>query len=161
MKIAELRSGLSDLQRMLENFGAKKPSAEMHSLIEALAEFDEITVPELVRQIKAIHATKAAATKSQEKPKTINEEAVSEALIRLQAASPMAEEFDTVLADVLKDKRLKQSELKELAFRFGGTTPEKLTKAGVSAFLKERRLEIKRQGGLGSTIDRMLGRTGT
>lgn len=155
MKIVELRNGLGDLQRMLDSFGAKKHAAEFQALIDAMAEFDDLTVPELVKRIKAINAPSGKKQAGR-----LDETAVEEGLQKLQDAMHMAETFDTAVDSVLKDKRLKHGELLELARRFGGSTPAKLTKPAVAAFLKERRLEMKRQGGLGATIDRMLGRTG-
>jgi hypothetical protein len=77
----------------------------------------------------------------------------------LQSAAHLTDEFETTVTAVLKDNRLKKIELAELARRFGGTVPEKTTKAAVAEFLRERRLEMKRQGNLGTTtIDRMFGK---
>ncbi len=154
MQIVELRNGLRDLQRMLSSFGITKQATELQALVDALAEFDELTVPELVKRIKA---TNTVAGKKQLKP--IDAVAVEEGLDRLQASMHLAESFDAAVDAVLKDKRLKQRELTELARRFGGSTPAKTTKSAVKTFLKERRIEMKRQDGLGATIDRMLGRT--
>lgn len=156
MKIAELRNGLGDLATMLGNFGASKQATELRALVASLSEFDDLTVPELTKRIQAVAA---AAKKST--PKATDEAAVEHALQELQNSAHLSEAFDGVVDKVLKDKRLGKSELIELARRFGGTEPAKSTKAGVSQYLKERRLEIKRQGGLSATIDRMFGRTGT
>jgi hypothetical protein len=156
MKIAELRNGLGDLQRMLSSFGVGKQAKELESLIVALAEFDDLTVPELVKRIKEISAARKAAT-----PKPLDEEAIESGLEQLNAHSYQADDFEKVVNEVLSDKRLKKGEMVELARRFGGADPTKTTKAGVAAFLKDRRLEMRRQSGLGSTIDRMLGRTGS
>lgn len=154
MKIAELRSGLSDLERMLENFGAKKQAGELKVAVAALAEFDDITLPELVTRIKAINAPQ------KKEPKPLDEQAVQEALVRLDSASHKADDFEKVAKAVVADKRMKARELGELARRFGGAVPEKTTKGEVSKFLIDRRLEMRRSGGVGATIDKMLGRTG-
>lgn len=154
MKIVELRSGLRDLQNMLSSFGASKQAREFEALVDALAEFDELTVPEVVKRVKAINAVAG-----KKPPKPIDAEAVEECLNRLQASMHLSEDFDVTVDAVLKDKRLKAGELTELARRFGGSTPAKTTKPAVRAFLKERRIEMRRQDGLGATIDRMLGRT--
>lgn len=156
MKIAELRNGLSDLQRMLESFGVGKQAKELEALTQSLAEFDELTVPELVKRIKEVSAAAKATT-----PKPLDEVAIEDALALLNSHSYQADDFDKAVDEALSDKRLKKGEMVELARRFGGSTPTKTTKAAVASFLKERRLEMRRQSGLGSTIDRMLGRTGT
>lgn len=155
MKISELRAGLAEIHRVLDSLGAKKQASELISLSDALSEFDELTVPDLVKRIKSVSATAKKKT-----PPVVNEAAVEEALSTLQASHHLTESFDSAVETALKDKRLKQGELLEIARRFGGSEPAKSSKAAVASFLKERRLEMKRQGGLGATIDRMLGRSG-
>lgn len=155
MKISELRAGLADIHRVLDSFGAKKQSSELLTLSDALLEFDDLTVPELVKRIKSVGTTAKRKT-----PAVVNEAAVEEALSTLKSSVDLTESFDSAVETALKDKRLKQGELLEIARRFGGSEPAKSSKAAIASFLKERRLEMKRQGGLGATIDRMLGRSG-
>lgn len=162
MKVSELRAGLADLQRMLEHLGVAKHAAELKSAVEALSELDDLTVPDLVKKVREITGTKAKSTaKSTKVPKPINIAAVEEILTRLRSNSQMAEEFERLLAELKKDKRFGPAELSELSRRFGGSEPDKLSKTAVTEFLRERRLEMKRQGGLGATIDKMLGRPGS
>lgn len=154
MRIAELRAGLTDIQRILVNFGVTKQASEMQALTDALIEFDDMTLPELVRSLKA-----ASAASKKKQPPVLHEVAIADALGKLQASMHMAESFDDAVEFILKDKRLKQSELLEVARKFGGSSPAKATKPAIASFLKERRLEMKRQGGLSATIDKMLGRS--
>jgi soluble cytochrome b562 len=56
MKISDFRSGLGDLQAALRKWGATKQAAEVDSVKAALAEFDDLTLTELARLIKAINA---------------------------------------------------------------------------------------------------------
>lgn len=154
MKISELRNGVSELSRLVRSFGASKQAEELQALADALAELTEMTVPEVTKQIRAI--SNAAIKK---RPKPLDENAVVIALRQLQDASHLAESFDATVTSVLNDKRLGKAEQVELAHRYGGAEPPKATKAAIAKFLKERRLEMRRQGGLGATIDRMLGRT--
>lgn len=154
MKIADFRDGLSNLQRMLDNFGAKKQANELRAVIDALAEFNDLTIVELVKRLKAVNSPSVRRAD----PKAIDNAAVADALGQLNGAVHLSEAFDTTVERVLKDKRLKQGELMELARRFGGSTPAQKSRSAVAAFLKERRLEMRRQDGLGATIDRMFGR---
>ena len=159
MKVSELRAVLADLQRMLEHLGVAKQATELQVAAEALSELDDLTLPELVKRVRETTGSKIVS-KTPKLPKPVNGAAVEEMLTRLQTKSHVSEEFDKILAELKKDKRFGAAELSELSRRFGGSQPDKLTKASVTEFLRERRLEKKRQGGLGSTIDKMLGRKG-
>ena len=153
MKVSELRAGLNDLQRMLHSLGADKQATELKNAIEALAELDDLKVPELTNLFRSANTKKAASA-----PKPTNMVAVDEFLNKLKFEALTAGRFDRIVEDIKADKRLGKAELSELSRRFGGSEPDKLTKPAVIKFLRERRLEMQRQGGLGATIDKMLGR---
>lgn len=155
MKVQEFREGLEDLQKALRRWGAAKPASELEGLSTALAEFDELTIAELAKRVKAINSPpKAAKT-----PKSLDTAAVERYLALLGGAAHSSESFERVVDEVVRDKAaLPSAELKELARRFGGSTPTKSSRSAIAEFLRDRRLEMRRQEGLGATIDRMLGR---
>ena len=155
MKISELRAGLKDLEAALRKWGGAKSAAELETLVEALGQFDDLTLPELAKRVKAINAPAKASAKSKEP----NLAVVGRYLSLLTDAIHSAEAFDQAVATVLADKKqMTQPELLELARQFGGGKPEKTTKPAIAAYLKARRVEMRRGEGLGATIDRMFGR---
>jgi hypothetical protein len=155
MKISDFRAGLADLQAALRKWGATKQAAELDSVAAALAEFDDLTLAELARRIKATGA-KPRPIKA---AKPINVAVIERHLAALKAASHSSEAFDHAVNDVMADKtQLASAELKELARQFGGSVPAKTSRPAIAAFLKARRLEMRRQDGIGATIDRMFGR---
>jgi hypothetical protein len=156
MRIADFRAGLEDLQKALRRWGATKQAGEIESITSALAEFDDLTLAELARRIKAINP------KPQRNPpgKSVDIAAVEQHLSALRMAAHSSEMFDDAVDQVVADKKqLAAAELKELARRFGGSVPAKVTRPAIAAFLRARRLEMRRQEGIGATIERMLGRT--
>jgi hypothetical protein len=85
--------------------------------------------------------------------------AVERYLAALKAAAHSSDAFDSVVDEIVADKKqLASPELKELARLFGGAVPAKTSRAAIANFLRERRLEMRRQDGIGVTIDRMFGR---
>ena len=155
MKISDFRAGLSDLQNALRRWGATKQAGEIDGLSAALAEFDDLTVAELARRIKAFNQ-KPRTTKV---PKPLDFTTVERHLAALNAVAHTSEAFDEAVDRVIADrKHLPQAELKELARRFGGSVPAKTSRPAIGAFLRSRRLDMRRQDGIGATIDRMLGR---
>jgi hypothetical protein len=125
-------------------------------LSTALAEFDELSIAELTKRVKTINAPTRAA----KSPKPLNTEAVERYLALLGGAAHSSESFDRAVEEAIKDKAtLPAAELRELARRFAGSTPAKNSRSAIAEFLRTRRLEMRRQEGLGATIDRMLGRT--
>jgi hypothetical protein len=154
MKIAEFRAGLADLQCALRKWGAAKQAGELESLGSALAEFDELTISQLVKRIKAVNAP----VKASKTPKPLNAAAIERYLSVLKTAAHSSDSFDKAVDQAVADKtELPTAELKELARQFSGSVPEKATRPAIGAFLKARRLETRRQEGLGATIDRMFG----
>lgn len=155
MKISEFRAGLKDVESALRKWGGPKAASELQALVEALEEFDDLSIPELVKRLKAINAPVKTAPKSKE----MNLTAVRQYLALLNDTMHTTEAFDQAVATILADKKqMSQTELLELARQFAGGTPEKNTKPAIGAFLKARRLEMRRGEGLGATIDRMFGR---
>ncbi|MFZ1103661.1 MAG: hypothetical protein WAN86_12605 [Hyphomicrobiaceae bacterium] len=155
MKISDFRAGLSDLQNALRRWGATKQAGEIDGLSVALEEFDDLTVAELARRVKAIN-TKPRTTKV---PKPLDVAAVERHLAALNDAAHTSEAFEAAVDRVVADtKQLPAPELKELARRFGGSVPAKTSRPAIGAFLRSRRLDMRRQDGIGATIDRMLRR---
>ena len=155
MKISEFRAGLKDLEGALRKWGGKKAAGELEALVEALGEFDDLTIPELAKRVKAINAPVRSGAKLKEP----NLAAVSQYLQLLNDAMQSNEGFDQAVKTVIADKKqMAQAELLELARQFGGGKPDKTTKPAIAAYLKARRLEMRRGQGLGATIDRMFGR---
>jgi hypothetical protein len=156
MKILEFREGLTDLQNALRKWGAVKQAGELETLVAALAEFDELTISELSKRVKAINTP----TRAPKAPKQVDTAVVERYLATLKAAAHSSETFERAVEQVVEDKKhLPPAELKELARLFGGSVPSKSSRRAIAEFLKARRLEMRRQEGLGATIDRMLGRT--
>ncbi|PPC79668.1 MAG: hypothetical protein CTY40_10635 [Hyphomicrobium sp.] len=155
MKISEFRAGLKDLEAALRKWGSPKAASELAALVDALGEFDDLTIPELAKRVKAINAPAKSSPKSKEP----NLAAVGQYLALLNESMQSTEAFGQAVATILADKKqMAQAELLELARQFAGGTPEKSTKPAIGAFLKARRLEMRRGEGLGATIDRMFGR---
>lgn len=155
MKISDFRAGLNDLQNALRRWGATKQAGEIDGLSAALAEFDDVTITELARRIKIINQKPRTAKAVKPLDVTI----VERHLAALRAAAHTSETFDEAVDRAIADKKqLPQAELKELARRFGGSVPAKTSRPAIGAFLRSRRLEMRRQDGIGATIDRMLGR---
>lgn len=155
MKISEFRAGLKDLEAGLRKWGGTKASSELEALVEALAEFDELTIPELAKRVKAINAPARTGGRSKEP----NLAVVGQYLAQLKEAMHSAEAFDMAVDTVMADKKqMSQPELIELARQFGGGKPDKTTKPAIAAYLKARRVEMRRGEGMGATIDRMFGR---
>jgi hypothetical protein len=155
MKVSDFRAGLSDLQAALRRWGAAKQADELDGVSAALAEFDDLTLAELTRRIKAVNA-KPRQSKSE---KMLNAPAIERHLAALKAAAHSSETFDRVVDEIVADKKeLRSAELKELARRFGGSVPAKTSPQAIADYLRTRRLEMRRQEGIGATIDRMLGR---
>jgi hypothetical protein len=154
MKISDFRSGLGDLQTALRKWGATKQAAELDSLVAALEEFDDLTLAELTRRIKAVNV-KPRPTKA---GKSLDTVAIERHLAALKGAAHASEAFDRVVDEIVSSKSLKAAELKELARQFGGSTPAKTSGPAIAAYLRARRLEMRRQDGIGATIDRMFGR---
>jgi hypothetical protein len=156
MKISEFRSGLEDLRNALRRWGATTQARELDGLAVALGEFDDLTLAELTRRIKAVNAPPKASKAA----KPLDTAAVEHYFAILKAAAHSAEAFDDAVDQVVADrKRLPTAELKELARAFGGSAPDKTSRPAIAAFLRARRLEMRRQDGIGATIDRMLGRS--
>lgn len=142
MKVSDFRAGLGDLQTALRRWGATKQAAEVDSLTEALAEFDDLTVAELVRRIKAINA-KPRPSKA---ARPLDVAAIERHLAALKAAAHSSDAFDDAVDQVVADKKqLPPAELKELARQFGGSVPAKTSRPAIAAFLRARRLEMRRQ----------------
>lgn len=155
MKISEFRAGLKDLAAASRKWGGGKAASELEALVEALGDFDDLTIPELAKRVKAINASARSGAKSKEP----NLEAVARYLSLLNDAMHVTETFDQAVATMLADKKqMGQLELLELARQFAGGTPDKSTKPAIATYLKARRLEMRRGEGLGATIDRMFGR---
>lgn len=155
MKISEFRAGLIDLESAMRKWSGSKSTDGLNALIEALGEFDDRTIPELAKLVKAINAPPRAGAQSKEP----NMAAVERSLTLLEDAAHSSEAFELAIERVLADRTLRaNSELLELARRFGGGKPEKTSKSAIAAYLKSRRLEMRRGEGLGVTIDRMFGR---
>jgi hypothetical protein len=155
MKVSDFRAGLSDLQNALRRWGATKQAGEIDGLSVALAEFDDLTVAELARRVKAANP-KPRTTKAS---KPLDVAAVDRHLAELNAAAHTSEAFEEAVERVVANKKqLPPAELKELARRFGGAVPAKTSRPAIGAFLKSRRLDMRRQDGIGATIDRMLRR---
>ena len=158
MKISEFRSGLSQLEVALRTLGGIKPAGELSNLAAALREFDDLTISELVGRLKAINLPPKLA-KSAKAPKALNTAAVEKYLLLLKETAHSADAFDRTVEQIKADKsQLPTAELKELVRRFAGAVPEKTTRSAIATFMKDRRLEMRRQEGLGATIDRMFGR---
>lgn len=156
MKISEFRAGINDLRAALRNWGVVKQAGELESLASALEEFDDLTIAELVKKLRAIN-TSPATPKA---PRPLNVAAIDHYLAILKDAAHSSDAFDRAVEQVIADKKqLPPAELKELARQFGGSVPERSSRAAISTFLKARRLEMRRQDGLGATIDRMFGRS--
>lgn len=156
MKISEFRAGLDDLQAALRKWGATKQAGELDSLTAALAEFDDLTLADLACRIRAINAQPRASKTA----KPLDAAAIERYLAMLKAAAHSSETFDRAVEQVIADKKqLPPAELKELARQFGGSVPTKAARPAIAAFLRARRLEMRRQDGIGATIDRMLGRS--
>lgn len=154
MRIADFRSGLVDLQAALRKWGATKQAGEIECLSAALVEFDDLTIAELTRRIKAINSK----PQSSKAAKPLNAAAIERHLAALKAAAHSSSAFDEAVDRVVADtKQLPAAELKELARQFGGSAPAKTSRSAIAAFLRARRLEMRRQEGIGTTIERMLG----
>jgi hypothetical protein len=155
MKISDFRAGLGDLQAALRKWGAAKQAGELDAMSAALAEFDDLTIAELTHRIRAINS-KPRQTKPE---KMLNAPVIERHLAALKAAAHSPETFDRVVDEIIMDrKQLRSADLKELARRFGGSVPAKTTPAAIADYLRSRRLDMRRQDGIGATIDRMLGR---
>ncbi len=155
MKISELRAGLKDMEAALRKWGGNKAAGELESLVEALGEFDDLTIPELAKKVKAINAPVRSGGKSKEP----NMAAVGAYLALLRDSMQTAEAFDQAVETVLADKKqMSQLDLLELARQFGGGKPDKTSKSAIASYLKTRRVEMRRSEGMGATIDRMFGR---
>jgi hypothetical protein len=155
MKISEFRAGLKDMEAALRKWGSPKAASELEAFVEALGEFDDLTLTELAKRVKAINAPVKSSPKSREP----NLAAVNQYLSLLTESMHSTEAFDKAVTTILADKKqMAQPELLELARQFAGGTPEKSTKPAIGAFLKARRIEMRRGEGLGATIDRMFGR---
>jgi hypothetical protein len=155
MKISDFRMGLDDLQRAMRKWGATKQSSELASLTEALAEFDDLTFAELVRRIKAINSSPRQIKEG----KPLNLAVVERYLATLKSAMHSSDAFNDAVDHIVANKKeLPPAELKELARQFGGSVPAKTSRPAIADFLKKRRLDMRRQEGVGATIDRMFGR---
>lgn len=128
MKISEFRAGLKDLEAALRKWGGPKAASGLEALVDALGEFDDLTIPELAKRVKAINAPAKSSPKSKEP----NLAAVSQYLTLLNDSMQSTEAFDQAVATILADKKqMAQAELLELARQFAGGTPEKSTKPAI------------------------------
>ncbi len=154
MKVSEFRTGLRELQAALRSWGVAKQAGELDGLMTALEEFDDLTFADLAKRVRAINAK--PKTNAHKKP---NLDVVEKYVALLMDAAFSSEAFDRAVEQILADKKqVKSPELEELARRFGGSVPAKPTRSAIAKFLRTRRLDMRRQDGLGATIDRMFGR---
>jgi hypothetical protein len=152
MKISELRMALLNVR-------TKDHLGELDKLITDLQRFDNLTIGDFVNLLKKVKTPRVAQARKGAATKKLNESAIEAYLKRLNETLTSSEEFDDIVDKLLADKRqMKQAELIDLAKRFGGATPTERKRDQIAAYLRSRRLEMRRQDGLGAAIDRMFGR---
>jgi hypothetical protein len=152
MKISELRMALLNVR-------TKDHLGELDNLITDLQRFDNLTIGDFVDLLKKVKTPRVAQARTGAATKKLNESAIEAYLKRLNETLASSEEFDNIVDKLVADKRqMKQAELIDLAKRFGGATPTERKRDQIAAYLRSRRLEMRRQDGLGAAIDRMFGR---
>jgi hypothetical protein len=152
MKISELRMALLNVR-------TKDHLGELDNLITDLQRFDNLTIGDFVNLLKKVKTPRVAQARTGAATKKLNESAIEAYLKRLNETLASSEEFDNIVDKLVADKRqMKQAELIDLAKRFGGATPTERKRDQIAAYLRSRRLEMRRQDGLGAAIDRMFGR---
>jgi hypothetical protein len=123
---------LKDLENAASGPVSRSPRAELRKVIKLLEESGCNSVSEMVDELRLAPAPKAKA-----KPAPANAEVVESYLSKLKAANATAEDFESAVAKLLGDKKVRAKlELREIANRYTGSTASYSTKKEAEEAIK-------------------------
>lgn len=133
--IKAIISALKELESASNGAASRSPRAELNKVIALLEKSGCNSIAEMVEELRSASPARSAKAK----PASINDELVDEYIRRLAAANATPDEFDSILDQLLKDKKVRaKQELKEIANRYIGASGSYAKKSDAKDAIKRK-----------------------
>ena len=143
MKIAELRAGLEKLVPLLADWRAKIAAEDIARLIELMEGYEDLTVAQFCARARKGLESKTAGNgtaRTTGRAALPNEKVVAAYVGELNEAKSDRTRFEAVVATMKKDKKVRLTELGEIAARFTDFERRYKNKAEAFEFILQQQI---------------------